>query len=183
MESGNVAITGLPGSGKTTLIRKLAAHMMSWRPVGFYTVELREAGVRTGFDLVSLEGRRRTLAHVRFPHRERVGKYGVDVAGFEDFLGDLALEDRGTGLIVIDEIGRMECLSERFVTLTGALLDSEAVVLATVALRGRGLIGEVKKRPDTVLFEVHPGNREVIGSDIIERVLGLLNAGQESGTI
>jgi nucleoside-triphosphatase len=54
----NILITGQPGIGKTTLIKKLATELADLRPVGFYTEEIRENGVRRGFELVSLSGQR-----------------------------------------------------------------------------------------------------------------------------
>ncbi|NQS79356.1 MAG: hypothetical protein HQQ74_11805, partial [Methanoculleus bourgensis] len=84
--TGNLLITGRPGSGKTTLIRRLAERFAGCSPVGFYTVEVREEGMRVGFDLVSLTGERRPLARTGFPGPCRVGKYGVDIPGFEEFL-------------------------------------------------------------------------------------------------
>jgi nucleoside-triphosphatase THEP1 len=44
--SANMMITGLPGCGKTTLFKKLAAELRNMRPMGFYTEEIREGGVR-----------------------------------------------------------------------------------------------------------------------------------------
>jgi adenylate kinase len=48
----NLLITGLPGVGKTTLIRGLAQELRDLNPVGFFTTEIREGGVdpapRTG---------------------------------------------------------------------------------------------------------------------------------------
>ena len=40
----NLLVTGLPGVGKTTLIKKLSDALESLHPVGFYTEEIREAG-------------------------------------------------------------------------------------------------------------------------------------------
>jgi GTP1/Obg family GTP-binding protein len=37
----NILITGIPGIGKTTLIRKIADALRHIHPVGFYTAEIR----------------------------------------------------------------------------------------------------------------------------------------------
>jgi nucleoside-triphosphatase len=181
MGKRNIVITGLPGSGKTTLIRKVAAGLMPWGPLGFYTAEMREGGVRMGFELVSLQGPRRTLAHVLLPGRDRIGKYGVDVKGFEEFLETLTLQNAPSELIVIDEIGRMECLSPRFIDIMRGLLDSDKVVLASVALKGEGLIRDVKMRHDTDVFEIGPVTRDRVCAEIQEKTEEALRMGVADG--
>ena len=107
----HILITGLPGVGKTTLIRELAKRLAEYHPAGFYTEEIRnKQGTREGFRLVTLCGRQLVLSHVNHPGPHRVGRYGVDVAGFERLLAEIDLRHLPSQLIVIDEIGKMECL-------------------------------------------------------------------------
>ena len=79
-------ITGRPGVGKTTLIKQVAQMLQNFHPVGFYTEEIREQGERVGFQLVSLDGQTRTMSHIDISGPFRVGRYGVEVEGFERFL-------------------------------------------------------------------------------------------------
>jgi nucleoside-triphosphatase len=167
----NVLITGLPGIGKTTLIKKLVEKLQHGNLAGFYTEEIRTAGIRRGFSLVNLDGRRSTLSHVDIQSRSMVGKYGVDVKNFEDFLDDIAFHESQTSLIIIDEIGRMECFSDNFKKLLTGLLDSEKPVIATIALRGEGIIGEIKKRKDVQLFVMTKGNRELLCAEIMKLLM------------
>src|SRR5215467_14590534 len=74
----NLLLTGLPGCGKTTVIRRLIDRLNDLRLRGFYTQELREYGQRVGFEAVGLSGQRAVLAHVRSRSMLRVGRYGVD---------------------------------------------------------------------------------------------------------
>ncbi|WP_038002232.1 nucleoside-triphosphatase [Syntrophorhabdus aromaticivorans] len=172
----NFLVTGAPGIGKTTLIRRISQDLVCYDPAGFYTQELREDGVRVGFELVGLTGEKGLLSHadLRSPHR--VGKYYVDVKGFEVFLDSLRLGDRERRLVVIDEIGRMECLSSKFTSLVHDLLAGEKVVVATVALKGADFIDEVKRRPDMLLFEITQGNRDFLGGRIIREIKPVLRA-------
>jgi len=145
----HVLITGLPGVGKTTLIRSLADRLAGYRPAGFYTEEIRgHQGVREGFRLVSLSGLQLILSHVNYRGPNRVGRYGVDLAGFERLLGKLDLPHAPSRLIVIDEIGKMECLSQKFKHEITMLLDSSRVLIATIAVKGDEFIQHVKDRPD-----------------------------------
>ena len=105
----NILITGLPGTGKTTLLRKVAEALKPFHPAGFFTSEIREANGRKGFELRSLGGEKGLLAHVDIKSPFRVGKYNVDVQGFEAFLGTIPFLGPSVGLIIIDEIGKMEC--------------------------------------------------------------------------
>ncbi|NPV05389.1 MAG: NTPase [Syntrophaceae bacterium] len=162
----NLLITGLPGTGKTTLIRRVLDRLPTGVAAsGFFTAEIREAGERVGFTVNALDGRTATLAHVRAGGRARVGRYGVDVAGFEGLALPL-LEPGKAGLYVIDEIGKMECFSAAFCRMVAALLDSASPVLATVALRGGGFIAGVKTRDDVALFEVTVKNRDRLCDEI-----------------
>lgn len=171
--SGALFLTGAPGTGKTTLIRKLAAELAEIRPVGFYTQEIKDAGRRTGFELVDLRGNHRILAHLRIPGR-RIGRYGVDLAGFEEFLDSIPFEASRARLIIIDEIGRMECLSHRFCTLVTGLLDSGRPFVATIALRGDDFIEELKKRPQVRILTVTPENRNSLGPRLHAEARSLL---------
>jgi nucleoside-triphosphatase len=167
----NILITGLPGVGKTTLIKRVAEELRNLQPVGFYTAEIREKGIRKGFELVCLDGKRGILSHTDIKGPDRVGKYGVDIKGFEDFLDSVPFLNPSTHLIIIDEIGKMEFLSHRFRELIIKILDSEKPVIATIALKGSGVIEEIKKRNDVTLIEITQGNRE----SLVPEVLKLLN--------
>ena len=160
-------ITGKPGVGKTTLVRNIIAQMQSVPMAGFYTTEIRSKGYRTGFELRGLNGDRRILAHVRLESRHRVGKYGVDTPGFENFLENLDLLHPHVELIVIDEIGKMELFSNRFKTLVLDVLNTNKSLLATIALQGKGFIQEIKQRPDVCLIEVTHNNRDRLLAAII----------------
>ena len=170
MKKKNILITGLPGVGKTTLIKNIGAALKGLRPVGFYTAEIREGGRRKGFELISLDGRKGLLSHTDIQSPYRVGKYKVDVKGFETFLDSIPLLHASTHLVIIDEIGKMECYSDQFKNLLKAILDSEKCVIATLALKGSGIIEEIKKRKDVKLFEITRRNRDSLLFDILSEV-------------
>jgi nucleoside-triphosphatase len=166
----NLLITGLPGIGKTTLIKKISEELKHLHPVGFYTTEIREEGMRKGFELISLEGKKGILSHIDIKSPYRVGKYKVDIKSFEDFLDSIPFFHPLTRLIIIDEIGKMECYSDKFKKLLKEILDSEKWVIATIALKGSELIAEIKEREDIKLFEMTKSNRDFLLSEILKGI-------------
>ena len=143
----HLLLTAAPGTGKTTAIRRLAALLDDVRVAGFYTAEIRTRGERRGFRLVGFDGAEALIAHVELPKTHRVGKYGVDVAAM-DRAADAGLAPRkGVELYLVDEIGKMECLSTRFIEHMRRIVDGRVTLVATVASRGSGYIAEVKRGP------------------------------------
>lgn len=165
-QENNIFITGNPGLGKTTLVKKLLTQLVNWNVSGFYTQEIRESGVRKGFELVDLSGHRSLLSHIRIKSPYRVGKYGVDIVSFDTFLDTVDFLNPQTDLVVIDEIGKMECYSEKFTFLMRKILDSDKKVIATIARKGGGLIAEVKGRNDIQMFELTLENRDRFALEI-----------------
>jgi nucleoside-triphosphatase len=161
-------LTGRPAVGKTTIVQTIIARMASVKMAGFCTAEIRSKGSRLGFELHGLDGTRRILAHVDIYSQHKVGKYGVDTKGFEEFLENLELLNPDVELIVIDEIGKMELFSNRFRSLIHDVLNSDKQVLASIALRGEGFVREIKQRSDIHLLEVTKGNRERLLGEILE---------------
>jgi nucleoside-triphosphatase THEP1 len=81
----------------------------------------------------------------------------------------LDLLNPAAGLIVIDEIGKMELYSNRFRTIVRTILDTNRVLVATIALYGGGLIHEIKERPDVHLLTVDRSNRDQMMAGILGR--------------
>lgn len=174
MESArrHIFLTGFPGVGKTTLVVQLARGLAELGPRGFFTREIRRSGIRLGFELESLDGRKGMLAHVDNPSSRRVGKYGVDLVGFEKFLDEIGLDFPTGALVVIDEIGKMECMSARFCELVERLLDSEKRLIATIAQKGGGFIEQSKQRSDVRMVTITIQNRQTLLPELLALVRG-----------
>ncbi len=170
-------LTGAPGTGKTIVIRRVAAQLEAKQLRGFYTEEIREGGERRGFRLVSLEGMECVIAHADFSKTHRVGKYGVNVAALDDAASLLA-PNPAAQVYLVDEIGKMECLSELFITAMRVLLAGQTPVVATVGLRGRGFIAEVKQLKESLLWEVTHANRDELPSRIVAWLVELGSNGR-----
>jgi len=81
-KSAKILLTGLPGCGKTTAVMKIIDELDSTSVAGFYTEEIRENNNRKGFRWKLLDDAEGILARVDIKSRFKVGRYGVDVAGF-----------------------------------------------------------------------------------------------------
>jgi nucleoside-triphosphatase len=167
-------VTGPPGCGKTTLIRKAVAEL-GVPAVGFYTEEIRSGGRREGFSLVTLDGRRATLASLRIRGPHRVSRYGVDVEALES-AGLPVLEEATAGakLLVVDEIGKMELLSQRFREAVLRALDAGGPVLATIMLSPHPFADALKARGDVRLIRLTPDTRERVLGEVVAALQQML---------
>jgi nucleoside-triphosphatase len=100
-----------------------------------------------------------------------VGRYGVELPEFETLLAEeLPQPGVDAELVVIDEIGKMECYSSLFVETVRELLDGPTPLLATVAQRGAGFIREVKHRNDVEILAVTSASRDRLPGQIVDRM-------------
>jgi nucleoside-triphosphatase len=77
---------------------------------------------------------------------------------------------RPADLILIDEIGKMECFSSSFGSTARDLLNAPTPVIATIAVSGGGFIAEVKARSDVEILEVTTANRDAFPQRLVETV-------------
>lgn len=172
--AGNLLITGNPGVGKTTMLIWLAKALAEYHPAGFITREIREGVARKGFLLVSCSGLRRVLSHVDIESPIRVGKYKIDLVGFEQFLKETRVSEESTDLVMVDEIGKMECYSPLFRDSVLRLLDADQPFIATIGKQGTPFMEGIKERPDVKLVEVTLQNRESIRDDLLANATEML---------
>lgn len=170
----NILLTGSPGVGKTSIIKEVI-DTLKLNAGGFYTREIREGGTRKGFEIITLNGKKGILAHIDCRSPYRVSKYGVNIKDLEEIAAP-AIEEglMNKEWIIIDEIGRMELYSPKFCSLVKKILDSEKMVLGTIAAYGRArhneFLDSIRRRKDTKIIEVTFRNRE----KIIKEIKGVL---------
>ncbi len=166
-------LTGPPGIGKTTIIQKVLSST-DINAGGFYTHEIREQGGRLGFSLRTLDGKERVLAHIDYQAGKRVGRYGVDIALFEQLALpalERALQEKE--LVVIDEIGRMELFSLRFQEMVLRILDqTERHVLGVIHQGREPFVVSIKRRKDVEIMAVNKTNRDTLPALISQRLTG-----------
>ena len=163
-------LTGMPGSGKTTAIRKIVSRL-SCEVGGFYTEEIRESGRRSGFRLITLDGRQGVLAHVNIQQAPHISRYGVDLAVLDDIGVDcLTQAIADMDVVVIDEIGPMELLSKNFRRVVLRALESDIVVLGAIVKRRTGYTDIIKEHPNVHVIEITRANHDKILAYVLELI-------------
>jgi nucleoside-triphosphatase len=165
----SLLLTGVPGIGKTTIIRKVAA-ALGPRAGGFTTEEIFGPGGRQGIRLTTLDGKQVTLAHkdLRDPRYPRVGRYGVDVAAL-DRVGVRALRraiDEGK-IVIVDCISTMELFSPTFQDVLIAAILGDAHVIGTIMARPHPEGDAFKNLAQVEIREVDRRNRDDMPARIL----------------
>jgi len=164
-----IGITGLPGVGKTDTLIKIVKDLeeSGYRVGGMVTEAIIKNSNRVGFYVMDWQTKERKIfAHVDLDTGEKVGKYGVDVKVLEE-IGVPAIEraiaDENIDIIIIDEVGKMEMLSERFCKVVIDALDSDKPILLTLHKKSRSpLLQDIRRRDDIRILEVTPVNRNLL---------------------
>ncbi|RPI35434.1 MAG: AAA family ATPase [Nitrospiraceae bacterium] len=174
----NIFLTGAPSSGKTTVIKKvidglkIAAH-------GFYTEEERVAGKRVGFLMKTLDGKSGYLGHQDIQSDFHIRRYGVSIKNVE-MIAVTAIAPVESSVIILDEIGKMECFSEVFRKAAVNALDSPNIVVGTITFGGDDFILGIKNRDDIEIHEVTPENRDSLPETILRKISEILQQQPDS---
>jgi len=175
----NIFLTGAPSSGKTTVIKKVIARL-PYPAAGFYTEEEKVGGRRVGFLMKTLDGESGHLAHQNIRSPFRIRRYGVSIENIEA-IAVPSIAPAGGSVIILDEIGKMECFSAVFQEAAVRALDSSRIVIGTITFGGDGFIRTVKSREDIEVHEVTPENRDALPEVILRKVSELLEHQGEGG--
>ena len=130
----NYFVTGMPRSGKTTLLRRIAKRLreQGLRVGGFTSPEEKTHGTRTGFYVQDINsGKIAELADINIDG-PKISKYHVNVKSFESIALPVLTRFKDYDVIIVDEIGMMELKSQQFADLLDELLESNTPLIASL---------------------------------------------------
>ena len=167
-----ILLLGKPKIGKTSLIKKIISGLKKTTCGGFYTSEIKEKGKRVGFKVISTNAEEGVLAHMYYHSNYHVSKYFVNVSEFERVaLTAIENAEKEKDLIAIDEIGKMELFSHKFVNKIEEIFNkSNKKILATIPVSKIPLIEKLKKLPDTEVIEITEENRDRLVNELIKKL-------------
>jgi len=169
---GRVALTGRPGVGKTTLIKR-ALSRLPINAGGMLTEEIRVCGRRVGFSVIDVAtGKEGILAHIHRAGGPKIGRYTVDLDALERIgIGAIYRAIERDELVVIDEIAPMELCSPAFVPAVEAALKSDrSLIISTHAHADLEIAHRVRR--ELQLLRVKLGNRDRLVEEIL-RIFGI----------
>lgn len=169
----NFFITGLPKSGKTTLLRKIvdALKNQGKKVGGFLTPEKKEHGTREGFYAEDIESGKSAPLAVVGSSGPRVGKYAVAIKEFESIALPTMKKVDKYDVFVIDEIGKMEMKSKKFVDALDKVFESKTILLASIA---DDFVAQYASQGE--VFVLTPTNREGVYLELLGKISSATSA-------
>jgi len=179
MNNIKIGITGLPGAGKTHALIKVIEMLEAEEIIvgGMITEPIIEDNRRIGFSVMDWRTKQKSvLAHTEIQSKFMVGKFGVDLTILESVgVAALMRACEEANVIVIDEVGKMEVESEKFVGAVKFALDVEKPMLLTLHKKSRNpLLQDIRRRDDVRILEVTPINRNLLPYKIMKLMKGEL---------
>ncbi len=178
MVKKNILITGPPKSGKTRMLMSIMEKLRERNLIlsGIICPEVLRDGIRWGFKIIDIRaGEEAILASVDEVQGPMVSKYRVNINNLERIgVGALkrAISD-DSHVVIIDEIGKMELMSKKFIRSVIDLLDSKKPVIGIIAFKSFSqVIKQIKRREDVRLYVLDRKMSNHVRKRIVEEIVG-----------
>lgn len=165
----NIIIVGDPGSGKSTLIRKLLEHM---HLVTYGIITLKEAADEGGNESVyihNINGERLHTAQNLIGSVSLKGTISFPEV-FDREGARLLSEIAPHSVVVIDELGFMENKALLFQKAVLNVLDSDHLVIAAVKPKQTAFLDAVRGHEKSKVYHINCYNRDQVFAEIIENM-------------
>jgi nucleoside-triphosphatase len=160
-----ILITGNPGSGKSTLMARLIEDIGDRHIAGLSTPEVRVSKVRVGFKMVDLATGDEVILASNSGKGPRIGNYHVDVEAIDRIVAKIELSLPSARFVFIDEIGKMELLSNRFNEFLHHVFSLDKPIMAVVH---RNLVRKYENKGR--LFNLTRGDFEEVRAEILAEI-------------
>lgn len=168
-------LTGQPGIGKSTIVQAVIERLGE-AAGGFYVRAPWVDGRRERFELVTLSGETARLAlESRAPAFPREVDFDVFKVNLDAVEG-LAIDSLKAALaskkvVIVDELGPMQFVSDRFKYLVWTLLnDPSCLVFGTIVERPYPFADDLKKLARVQLIPVTRANRDALPGQLIDQL-------------
>ncbi|KAK2707425.1 nucleoside-triphosphatase THEP1-like [Artemia franciscana] len=179
----HVLLTGSPGVGKTTVIKQVIQKLKenNEEVSGFFTEEVRHAGDRIGFDIVTVSGQRGVLSRTKeyfqpeWTAGPMISKYQVNMLDLEQIT--LKELEHGKGFLAVDEIGKMELTSRKFSDkIADCVLRPDVRIFGTIPIQKAGqkshpVLDKLRSNNQFEVILVTKANRNSLADQVLSLLL------------
>jgi nucleoside-triphosphatase len=99
-----------------------------------------------------------------------VGKYGVNLKDIDSIAVPAMIAERKEEVVVIDEIGKMECFSVLFKRTLVRVLSLPNWIIGSIAQKGDLFIQRIKERDDVKVIRITAQNQGILVDHILESI-------------
>ena len=166
----HIFLTGEKQIGKTTILSSVIERYKE-ETVGFQTLPFLINGVKKGYYMHSIKEIGKNFNDT--PISIRIGEEKmVPVTESFDKIGTLILKTaRGqNGIMIMDELGKMEKEAYVFQREVFQCLDTEQLIVGVLQKTSQEFIESIKSRQDVVVYEVTNENRDSVKKEILDRI-------------
>lgn len=174
-ETIKIGITGVPNIGKTSVLFKVIEMLEKDKKKvgGMITESITKGKERVGFKIIDwMTKKEGILAHTNINSEYRVSKYGVDLEVLEK-IGVKAINDacEKADIIIIDEIGKIEIESEKFIQAIRKAIETGKPMIITLHKKSRNpILQDIRRRNDVRILETTIINRDLLPYKIVKLI-------------
>ncbi len=174
-----IGLTGQPGIGKTGVFIKVCKMLEGEgkKVGGMITKEIKENGMVIGWKCIDWEtGEEGVFAHRDFGDDKAVEGMGLKLEVLENIGAEAMIRAfESADIIVIDEVGKKEVESPKFVHAVQQCMETEKPLMVTLHKKSRNpLLQEIRRRDDIRILEVTSVNRNLLPYKMIKILRGEL---------